>query len=232
MLTGSASKGRTQRYYYYHCSSACGVRHKASDANEKIVEEIKKYVNPLPKLQLYKEVITSVFKSKTGLQRQEMQQLKVQLEEANRRLAKARDLLLAGDIQADDYRIIKSDSEEKINRLEVKLISATRITIDVEPLLTKAISNISQLDILYEEGSVTQQRKIIGSMFPENLTFDRFEYRTTRINEAINLISLIDKKIGGKKNGTNPNISDLSQEVNWLGLEPRTHTLKVYCSTN
>jgi len=24
----------------------------------------------------------------------------------------------------------------------------------------------------------------------------------------------------------------LSQEVNWLGLEPRTHTLKVYCSTN
>jgi site-specific DNA recombinase len=69
-------------------------------------------------------------------------------------------------------------------------------------------------------------------MFPEKLTFDGFQYRTTRINEAINLISLIDKKLGGKKNGTNPNISDLSQEVNWLGLEPRTHTLKVYCSTN
>jgi site-specific DNA recombinase len=53
-------------------------------------------------------------------------------------------------------------------------------------------------------------------IFPENLTFDGFQYRTNRINEAINLISLINKKIGGKKNGTNPNISDLSQEVNPL----------------
>jgi hypothetical protein len=52
MLTGSASKGRTQYYHYYHCSSACGVRHKAPDANAKIVDEIRKYVRPLPRLQL------------------------------------------------------------------------------------------------------------------------------------------------------------------------------------
>jgi site-specific DNA recombinase len=231
-LTGSASKGPTQRYYYYHCNSVCGFRHKASDANNKIIEEIKKYVSPLPKLQLFKEVIISTFKSKTGLQRKEVQQLKVQLEDANKRLAKARDLLLAGDIQADDYRIIKSENEEKINRLEVKLVSSSKDTTDVEPLLNKAISNISQLDVLYEKGSVTQRRNIIGSMFPEKLTFDGIQYRTTRINETINLISMIDKKIVGKKKGTNLNISDLSQEVNWLGLEPRTHTLKVYCSTN
>ena len=35
-----------------------------------------------------------------------------------------------------------------------------------------------------------------------------------------------------KKMGQIREISDLSQEVNWLGLEPRAHTLKVYCSTN
>ena len=69
-------------------------------------------------------------------------------------------------------------------------------------------------------------------MFPENLTFDGFQYRTNRINEASTFISLISKKSTGKKNGTSLDNSDLSQEVNWLGLEPRTHTLKVYCSTN
>src|SRR5690606_26777275 len=93
------------------------------------------------------------------------------------------DLLLAGDIEADDYRIIKSESEERINRLEAKLAATITDSTDIEPLLNKAISNISQLDILYQIGSIIQKRKIISSMFPEKLTFDGFQYRTTRINE-------------------------------------------------
>ena len=233
MLTGSASKGFKQKYYhYYHCNSLCGVRYNAKRVNDDIVREIRKYVSPLPELQLYKEVIVSVFNAKTRLQRNDVQQLNSQLNEANKRLSKARDLLLAGDIEADDYRTIKSESEEKINRLEVQLTASVMDTTNLEPLWDKAISNLSQLDILYTQGTVIQKRKIISSMFPENLTFDGFQYRTNRINEAINLIYLIDRKLEVKKNGTNPNISDLSQEVNWLGLEPRTHTLKVYCSTN
>jgi site-specific DNA recombinase len=140
--------------------------------------------------------------------------------------------LLAGDIEGDDYRTIKSESEEKIHRLEAKLTAFVTETTDIEPLLNKAISNISQLDVLYANGSITQKRRIISSMFPEKLTFDGFQYRTNRLNEAINLMCLIHNKLEGKKNGTSPLFSDLSQEVIRLGLEPRTHTLKVYCSTN
>ena len=214
MLTGSASKGCKNNYYhYYHCTSSCGVRYSASKVNVDIVEEIKKYVRPLPKLQLYKEVISSTFKSKTRLQRDEVKQLSVQLEEANKRLSKARDLLLAGDIEADDYRTIKFESEEKIHRLEAKLTASITETTDIEPLLNKAISNISQLDVLYANGSITQKRKIISSMFPEKLTFDGFQYRTNRVNEAINLMCLIGNQLEGKKNGTSPNFSDLSQQV-------------------
>ncbi len=213
MLTGSASKGRTQYYHYYHCSSACGFRHKASDANEKIVDEIRKYVKPLPQLQLYKEVIVLTYKAKTRMQRDDIQQLKMQLEEANKRLSKARELLLCGDIEADDYRIMKAESDEKINRLEAKLTASVTDATNIEPLLNKAISNISQLDVLYVNGSITQKRKIVGSMFPEKLTFDGFQYRTTRVNEAINLMLLMDKQLEGKKNGTKPNILALSQEV-------------------
>jgi hypothetical protein len=98
------------------------------------------------------------------------------------------------DIEADDYRIIKSESEEKIHRLEAKLTASITETTDIEPLLNKAISNISQLDVLHSNGSITQKRKIISSMFPEKLTFDGSQYRTNRINETFNLISLINKK--------------------------------------
>lgn len=223
MLTGSASKGRNQHYHYYHCSSSCGIRFTANMLNEHIVDEIKKYVRPLPKLQLYKEIIVSTFKSKTRLQRDEVKQVSVQLDEANKRLSKSRDLLLTGDLDADDYRTIKSESEEKIHRLEAKLTASVTETTDIEPLLNKAISNISQLDVLYTSGSITQKRKIIGSMFPEKLTFDEFQYRTNRINEAIHLMCLIDTQLEGKKNGTSHNNLDLSQQVTPQGLEPWTY---------
>lgn len=104
MLTASASKGRKQYYHYYHCSGTCRFRHKAADVNEKIVEEIKKHVRPLSELQLYKEAIVGIFKAKTKTQREEVKQWHTQLEQANQRISKGRELLLAGDIEADDYR--------------------------------------------------------------------------------------------------------------------------------
>jgi site-specific DNA recombinase len=210
MLTGSASKGCKKNYYhYYHCSSTCGVRYNASKLNVDIVEEIKKYVRPLPKLQLYKEVIVSVFKAKTRIAHSDIKQLNSRLDEANRRLSKARELLLIGDIDAHDYRVIKGDCEERINRLETQLTASVTYTTNIEPLWDRAISNVSQLDVLYTEGTVTQKRKIISSMFPEKLTFDGFQYRTNRINEAINLMCLIDNEIKRKKKGkclTNSNL--------------------------
>ena len=42
-----------------------------------------------------------------------------------------------------------------------------------------------KLDFLYEEGTIEEKRNLIGSIFPENLTFNKIDYRTTRINEAV-----------------------------------------------
>lgn len=213
MLTGSASKGRTQYYHYYHCSSACGIRYKAQEANDKMLEEIKKYVWPLSRLEMCKEVITSTYKSKERAERDDQKALKLQLQEVNNKIVKARELLLCGDIEGDDYRAIKSECEEKINRLEAKLKAAVSFQTTIEPLWDKAFSNIAQLDTMYKEGSVELKRKVVGSMFPENITFDGFQHRTKRVNDVISLISLIDKELKRKKNGTSRSFFDLSHEV-------------------
>ncbi len=68
-------------------------------------------------------------------------------------------------------------------------------------LMGQGYQQYSQLDSLYENGSITQKRKIIGPVFPEKLTFDGSQYRTSRINEALEHILLIDNKIQGKKTG-------------------------------
>jgi hypothetical protein len=64
-----------------------------------------------------------------------------------------------------------------------------------------------------------QKRKIIGSIFPEKITFDGSSFRTTKVNEALGYISFLNSKLKRKKNGTNQFVSDLSQEVNRIGSE-------------
>ncbi len=230
ILTGSASKGRYKYYHYYHCTMGCPFREKAPVVNDLFIEEIRRYVRPLPFLELYKQTITSVFKSKTNYSRSDIDLLKKQLEETNQRLTRARDLLISGDLDADDYRKIKIETADKINRLEAQLTSQSSTIFNVDPLLNKALGNISQLDKLYEEASTEGKRKIIGSMFPEKLTFEKNEVRTTKINEALRLMLLFYKQLDNKKKGQNQQKTDLSSYVNAEGFEPSTACLEGRCS--
>ncbi|MGS2764884.1 recombinase family protein [Sinomicrobium sp. M5D2P9] len=221
-LTGSVSKGRNKYYHYYHCISSYGFRHRAEDINSSIIDEIRKYVKPLPKLCIYRNIITEIFKAKTKGQRDDVKLFKIQLEKANRKLAKARDLLLEGDIEGDDYRIIKMDCEKDIMRLEARITATASTKFNINPLLDKAIGNLSKLDILYQKGTTAQKRRIIGSIFPEKLIFDGSRYRTTRVNEAITLILFIDKELRKIKNWTSHRKLDLSSYVGPTGFEPVT----------
>lgn len=194
---------------------------KAPDANEKIKAEIKKYTWSIPKLELFKEVILSVYKTTSQQERKEQTELKAQLQDYNNRLTRARELLVSNQIDADDYRTIKKkECSDVIDRLEAKLVNTVSMEDRIEPLWEKAISNLSGLDELYQNGDAEQKRRIIGSMFPENLTFDGLQYRTTRVNQAVEISSLINRRLHNKKNRTNSDLSDLSCLVPGAGLEP------------
>lgn len=220
MLTGSASKGRSRYYYYYHCSSECGVRFKAEYVNIEFKKELRKYTTTLPNLTLYREAIKISYKSQTAATRQISDLLKKQLADVNSKLTKARDLLLSDAIGADDFKVIKTDCESKIALFEEQLFLKPKNTPDLAPLWEMAISSLSNIEKVYEEGTIEEQRLIIGSMFPEKLTFDGTQHRTARVNEIAKIISLIDSSFCGKKNGTSRGFFDLSQEVIPLGLEP------------
>lgn len=103
------------------------------------------------------------------------------------------------EIDAQDFREIKWENEKKIDMREAWLIEVSRVSTNIEPLLEKAVSNLAHLDELYKEGDVKRKRVIIGSIYPEKLTFDGFQYRTTRVNEAVELIYTLDKGFRQKK---------------------------------
>lgn len=230
VLTGSASKGRYKYYHYYHCTLGCKFREKAPLVNDKIEKELERFVRPLPFLELYKRSIASVFSNKTRYNRSDSDLLQKQLKDANQKLSRARDLLLAGDLDAEEYRKIKVEIAGQVERIEAQLTSQNNHIPDVEVLLNKTLSSISNLDKLYKEATTEGKRKIIGSIFPEKITFEKNEVRTTKINEALRLMLLFSRELNSKKKGQIQQNTDLSFYVIPEGFEPSTYALEVRCS--
>lgn len=216
MLTGSASKGNCYRYYYYHCISPCGCRFKAEQVNNSFVDELKRFKAHPAVVNLYKTILSSTYKKQATQQQSGSKQLVVEINKVNDRLNKARQLLLSEDIDPTDYRTIKAECEDKLVRLESKLAETAATTVttaSVDKLIDKAVSTLSQLDVLYTEATVTRKREIISSIFPEKLCFDGNEYRTFRVNEAARLIYQINNELGEIKNRKSSELSHLSGRV-------------------
>ncbi|MES2458858.1 MAG: recombinase family protein [Bacteroidota bacterium] len=223
MLTGSKSKGKYKHYYYYHCLSECGVRYNALEANETFVSQLKDYnINP-DGADLIKAVITSVYKNRTQNQFSDKRHLLEDINKQNEKLSKARSLLLEGDIDASDYKTIKAECEDMINRLEAKLANVSAsplVKISVETLINKVIDHLTNLDERYLKADVKRQRHIVSSLYPEKLHFDGLTYRTPKPNVVIDAILLINRELEGIKKGKEGDLKPLSLVVARRGIEP------------
>ncbi|WP_221270929.1 zinc ribbon domain-containing protein [Pedobacter sp. AK017] len=55
-LSGSAFKGLTARYFYYHCVSTCSYRIRADKTNEALINYIKKWKPKCCFISLFKAI--------------------------------------------------------------------------------------------------------------------------------------------------------------------------------
>ena len=90
-----------------------------------------------------------------------------------------------------------------------------------DTILKKGLDNLFHLSEIYDTGDSEEKRKVIGSVYPEKLTFDGDQLRTTRINEAVRLIYTLDKELAEKETGQSGEIPSLSCQVGMTGLPPR-----------
>jgi site-specific DNA recombinase len=232
MLTGSASKGRSNYYYYYHCKMPCGFRLKAPEANNLFVRELKKFLPRPGMVEVYIPILQKAYNDQTAHMKNERGHILTQIEDLNSRLKNARNLFADGKMDQHDYRELKDECQPKLNILEGKLSGFKDVENNMDGMLKTAVQNMNCLDKSYVEGSIQKKRQIIGSIFPEKLSFDKLKGRTGRINEAVRLIYTLDKGFREiKKPDSGRNLREPG-EVTPLGLEPRTQRLRVFCSTN
>lgn len=203
-LCGSASKGRTNYYYYYHCSSKCGYRYKAAEINGEMITFLSEHkVNQTLSIFL-KEAILEEFANNTQSAKERKAGIIKQLSTLQNKLTKARELLLNGDIESSDYRIIKQECDEAISQTEFKLedINSKVYSVErLEPIINRALTTLTSLDIIYCKSTSEEKRKLIGSMFPEKITFENLKHRTAKTSEPFNYIYLINSNLSAKKTG-------------------------------
>jgi site-specific DNA recombinase len=216
MLTGSSSKGKYQHYYYYHCDSACGVRFNAVETNRKFLDLLRSWALKPAAVELFRLVISSAYKTRTRDGSNAKSQVLNDLMKQNEKLAKARSLLLDGDIDAADYKALKVDCEAQITRFEARLqeISEQKIMrIDIDNLIDKMVNSFSRLDELYANANIDKQRHILSSLFTEKIDFDGIQHRTPKTNIVIDAIFLINNALQGKNNGKTLDFDALSRGV-------------------
>ncbi|NGF55351.1 recombinase family protein [Parapedobacter sp. SGR-10] len=221
-LTGSASKGRTNRYYYYHCIASCGFREQAGNANAIFENGLLQFELNDGIKNILKKLLLDNYKKFVQSPMNEKKRISEEIDRLNARLSVARNKLLSETIDDEEYLDIKRECKEKIERLEEQLSKDglnTKKT-NIDKTLDKALQHIQNIPKLYREGGIQTKRAIIGSIFPEKLEFDGKTYRTARMNVIANHIFQLNNGLALKKNRTNENIFHLSCLVARRGIEP------------
>ena len=134
-------------------------------------------------------------------------------------------MLLAGDIYGGDFKIIKSESEHKIERLETKLsevIQNQNAFIDIEPIVNTAIDRLTKLDVIYYQSDNSEKRELIGSMYAEKFTFEDLQHRTAKTGDLYSFIYLINSELEKKKRRASDKNLCLPSLAPEAGLEPAT----------
>lgn len=132
------------------------------------------------------------------------------------KITKAWNLLLDGHIEADDFKALKQECEDRILRLEAKLANVNTkplIKMGVEILVNKVIDSFSRIDDLYLTADVKKQRRMVCLLFLEKLEYDGVRFRTPRPNVVVGLILLINSQLNGLKTAKGSRYENLSVMV-------------------
>lgn len=220
ILTASISKGRNNYYSYYHCRKGCSYRISSITANNIFLEHLNIYIPKVEFEKLYIQIMNECFKENTKENQEEKHKIISELKEHEKRISYIRNLLASQQLGVKDYVEMKEEYDVKINRLDLKLSALNEDQVDLNDLLKVGIKNLLKLRKCWDTEDLMKSRDLIGSIFPENFTIQENEFRTTRINEVVNLIYIINNGLGPNKNGTKKLFSSLSHEVTTAGFEP------------
>ena len=224
-ITGATSRGNGGQYTYYNCSNdAKHFRYRANEANELFAKYMAGLKPNETVLELYNEILCDLKKEKSGEVKQDVCKLEKELQEIETNLNKADDKFIRDEIDNSTHnRLIERYTKDK-NALQGKIdLIKNPNRSNIEPKLRYSISLINNIDNYMRNAKVEVKCKLLGSMFPEKITFDGKSYRTNSYNSVLDLIYKQTNELRGEKIKNGESFNTFSASVPRAGIEPACH---------
>ena len=184
-LTASASKGRAGYYRYYHCTAACGNRYSAGETDAQFLSLLSSLAVRRPYLSLFQEIIKDLFRQQSRASDLRREQLHLKITQLTERINKARDLLLNGSLEPDDYQQIKIASEGSIRQMKTEQERLPDTAKHLTTLLNRYKSSLLDLADTWNSASFEERRRLYRYLFPANVTYTGSGFPKMAITPAI-----------------------------------------------
>ncbi len=227
---------KRKNLYYYKCDngSKCSCNISAKKLHERfvtILNEItlaEKYIGPF-QLQLRK-----LFNTINQTREENTKQFKAKLTELEQKIENLDERFIEGKIKDELYEKFAQKFSNEKEELERCLQPTILNTSNLENYIEMATTRVTEPASLWLSSDYAGKQRLQSRIFPEGIYYNKKidQPRTSKLNAMFSLVA----GLAGisEKQETRPSelIFKKSGLVIPLGLEPRTHTLKVYCSTN
>lgn len=110
------------------------------------------------------------------------------INELIRKLQKAEELLLLGNITDTDYQRIKQDGEIEINILGDRITNAQRSAGNIDRYTKQMAGYLARLNELFGIANANTRGKVINCLLPGMLTFNALGFQPAKLNEAVRII--------------------------------------------
>lgn len=189
-MTGSWSKGRSNKYAYYYCNRG---NHKSPSIPKNTFEtlflELLKSIEPKPELvALFSEMVKEKWKSRYShiaiKQKTVDDELKALYEYRKKLVEGHLKGTYSDEIFKEQLAII--ENEMLVKKTVQNEANLEKIDIDViVNFMNTFLCNISKA---WEHGNLSQRKVLLGSIFPKNIVFDYHGFRTAELGLPFKLI--------------------------------------------
>lgn len=129
-------------------------------------------------------------------------------------------MVLDGEISAGDYKEMKIEIEKTLERLVSDQSKLKNSLENYGGLVDDALDVVKSIETSYKEGSTVAKQRIVASLYPEKLVFEKSGYRTPKMLSTISLINRFSEGNRGNKKGKTLQFVKSSLEVESEGFEP------------
>ena len=214
LLTASTALSRLKRkYYYYHCTQGCKEIYPTKNVHACFEAILNSIVAKKEIMDLYQVILKSFFGQGLEKRLEKIKKLDSEINKNRERINKAIQMMLDGELDSSEYRVVKSNYENANTTLLRIRASLELDKVDYGSKVNGSFNLLKHIDKFYNEARVDVKQKLVGLIFPEKLIFENDRFQTPIMNEIVSLIMLENKELETIKKGTKKNFSLQSPEV-------------------